>query len=108
MNTLINKIFLTSASALSVLGLLLTVPQGVAAQEMEDMDMDATESVEMDSDDRIGQSYDMEEDDMDMDAADMESDDVDGDYDYDSDDADEIESESYSAPTYSNSPRALW
>ena len=116
MRTLTNKLLLTSASALSILGLTLAVPHAANAQEMnDDLEMEAAESVEMEADttevveddNRLGQSVEMESVDMDADATDMDSDDIDSDLDYDDDDS-EIEAETYSAPTYSNSPRALW
>lgn len=103
MRTFFNKAFLVPASALSIFAVLLAAPQAVSAQEemTEDMEMEATESVEME-DDRVGQSIEMDRMDVDSDIDSMDDNDIDSDIDYDDDDSD-IEAE-----TYSNSPRALW
>lgn len=109
----IKKLFFISASTLSALGLMLAVPSASLAQEMsEDMtedveamedtdEFEATGTFESEEDGRLGQS--MDDSDLESDASMMESDDVDSDYDYDYEE-DSVEV----APTYSNSPRALW
>ena len=111
-NSQIKKLFFISASTLSALGLMLAVPSAGLAQEMtedvtedveavEDTDeFEATGTFESEEDGRVGQS--MEIDDSDELEADMDSEDIDSDYDYE--DSDDVEV----APTYSNSPRALW
>ena len=120
-----NKFLIISASTVSAIGLLISVPQAVIAQEMtedmnetmevtepsemDSMEMDSTEMDSMEMDTQMGQTVDMDSEDMDSDgmmmendSMMMESDDVDSDFDND----DDMDMES--TPSYSNSPRALW
>ncbi|MEL6854273.1 MAG: hypothetical protein AAFO83_04095 [Cyanobacteria bacterium J06607_13] len=118
MRTLLNKTFLTGASALSILSLLLVAPLSVSAQEtIEERtgETDFTETVEIETNDvdqDVMNSSDMEMDsdvnemdveDADIDEMGVEDADIESDIDYSDDDDSDIEAESYS-----NSPRALW
>ena len=116
MNTLLNKALFVSASTFAALGLLLAAPQAASAQEgVEDAEFTETEAMtpgivrdsEVTESDAVGQSFEMEDGEgIDSDVDGMDSDDIDSDVDADYDE--DIESETYSAPTYSDSPRALW
>lgn len=106
LSTYFSKFLIISASTVSALGLLVSVPQAASAQEMsEDMDetMEVMESNEMET--QMGQNVEMDNADIENDGMMMDSDDVDSDYDNDGDD-DDMDVES--TPSYSNSPRALW
>ncbi|MGD1898797.1 MAG: hypothetical protein ACFB16_17820 [Phormidesmis sp.] len=136
MRTLINKTLLASASALSVLGLLLIMPQAVSAQEMETETPAAPTSTDIEATPTEPASTDIEatEVDTEMEASEMEVDTTDSmesgtidavdtntttndalevndtttdDMDSDVEASDDMDSTG-TTPTYSNSPRALW